>query len=51
VELYDLEADPGETHDVVGEHADIVACIEAAMDSAHVRSALFPLLPSERTGH
>jgi arylsulfatase A-like enzyme len=33
IELYDLEADPGETRDVAAEHADVVARARAVMES------------------
>ena len=31
-ELYDLKADPGETKNVIAEHADVVATLRAAYD-------------------
>jgi len=31
-ELYDLQADPGETHNVINEHPDVVATLRAAYD-------------------
>ena len=36
VELYDLSADPGETHDVAGGHASLVAEMRAHMEASHV---------------
>jgi arylsulfatase A len=33
VELYDLDADPGETSDLAAEHPDVVARIRAVMDA------------------
>jgi arylsulfatase A-like enzyme len=43
-ELYDLEADRGETSNVAGEHQEIVARISSIMREARTRSELFPLL-------
>jgi len=43
IELYDLATDPGETHDVAGQHPDIVARLGAIMKQQHVRSDLFPI--------
>jgi uncharacterized sulfatase len=43
VELYDLKADPGEQHDLAGQHPDIVAAIEALMKSARTESREFPI--------
>ena len=42
-ELYDLEADPNETHNVASEHADVVQRLEAIMQREHTPSQLFPL--------
>lgn len=47
IQLYNLNADPGELHDVAADHPDIVAKALADMQAAHVRSAEFPA-PSER---
>ncbi|HJO15343.1 MAG TPA: sulfatase-like hydrolase/transferase [Phycisphaerales bacterium] len=43
LELFDLEADPGETTDVSQLHPDITSAIEAIMDRAHEPSLIFPL--------
>ncbi|MEW6745836.1 MAG: arylsulfatase [Planctomycetota bacterium] len=45
LELYDLQTDPGEQHDVAAGHPDIVQRIEQIMREAHTDSALFPLFP------
>ena len=42
VELYDLEADPGEKNDIAAKHPEIVAKITRAMADSHVESTLFP---------
>jgi arylsulfatase A-like enzyme len=42
IELYDLDTDPGERHDVSREHPRIVAEIKHLMDSSHVESPLWP---------
>jgi arylsulfatase A-like enzyme len=43
-ELYDLEADIGESADVAAAHADVVARIEGIMRAARTESELFPLV-------
>ena len=45
-ELYDLKADPGETTNVLAEHPDVVAKIEAYLKTARTPSENWPL--SER---
>jgi len=35
LELYDLEADPAEEHDVAGDHPEIIAKMEAIMEQEH----------------
>lgn len=40
-QLYNLDADPGETRDVAGENLDVVEKIEQLMGEAHVPSELF----------
>jgi len=43
LELYNLEADPGEEDNVADEHPDLVARLEAYMNTAHVESPLWPM--------
>lgn len=43
LELYDLDADPGETTNVAAQYPDIVARIEQIMADEHIPSELFPL--------
>jgi arylsulfatase A-like enzyme len=45
IQLYDLNTDIGETHDVAAQHPDIVARARAIMDKEHVPSPLW-LVPS-----
>ncbi|MFM1903057.1 MAG: hypothetical protein RLZZ440_957 [Planctomycetota bacterium] len=42
-ELYDLEADPAEAHDVAADHPEIVRRLEAAMQREHVADPVWPL--------
>jgi len=42
-ELYDLKADPSESHDVSAEHPEIVQRMEALMAREHAESPVFPL--------
>ncbi|WP_133996477.1 arylsulfatase [Dinghuibacter silviterrae] len=42
VELYDLEKDPSEQHNVAAGHPDVARTLAAIMDSAHIPSSLFP---------
>ena len=42
LELYDLDADPREAHDVAGEHSDVVARIEAYLRTARTPSEQWP---------
>lgn len=41
-ELFDLQTDPGEQHDVSGQHPGIAAELTRIMDAQHTPSALFP---------
>jgi len=41
LEVYDLEADPGETRDVSSEHPDVAARLGRLLDEAHTPSALW----------
>lgn len=41
LELYDLEKDPGEQHDLAPDHPDVVKRIRAAMEEAHTPSEIF----------
>ncbi len=41
LELYDLEADPGETKNVARDHPDVVASLQAVMSRSHVDSPLW----------
>jgi len=45
IELYDLDRDRGEQHDVAADHPDIVQRISRFMEEAHTESAVFPFLP------
>jgi arylsulfatase A-like enzyme len=46
LELYDLKTDVGETHDVAGQHPDVVARIEGYLRSARTDSPDFPFRPA-----
>ncbi len=43
IELYDLEEDPGETHNIAREHSEIVAQARKILAAQHTRSEIFPL--------
>src|SRR5262249_992703 len=43
LELYDVAKDPGEKSDVAGEHAEVVAKIEAYLKTARTDSKEFPI--------
>ena len=45
LQLYDLQADIGETRNVADEHADVTAKIRAIMETARTPSEQFPLPP------
>jgi arylsulfatase A-like enzyme len=42
LELYDLDADPAERHDVAAQHPDLVRSLSTIMRGAHTPSKLFP---------
>jgi uncharacterized sulfatase len=44
LELYDLDADPGETTDVATEHLDVMLRMKTYMESERTPSEHFPLL-------
>lgn len=48
VELYDIEKDPAEQHNVAAQHPDIVHQLDALIQSAHVYNKDWPLLYSEK---
>jgi arylsulfatase len=50
VELYDLDADPGETRDLAAEHPDIVAGLKAVLTAEHRPSKEFPFPALDRPG-
>lgn len=43
IELYDLDADPAEKHDVAAAHPDVVARLAALMDGAHTGNTRWKL--------
>lgn len=45
LELYDLDADVGEQHDVASEHPQVVERLAGLMEQQHVASEFFPLRP------
>lgn len=47
-ELYNIDEDPGETHDVLAEHPDIVEELKGIMVEQHIPNSNFPLFESER---
>ncbi|WP_145264004.1 arylsulfatase [Planctomycetes bacterium Pan216] len=49
IELYDLDADIGETNDVAQANPDVVERIRTAMKEAHDPSELFPIKPIDGT--
>jgi len=51
IELYDLEKDPGEKHNIAAEHAIIVRQIKQYMQEAHQPNKDWPLLATETKGH
>jgi len=47
VMLFDLDADPGESQDLAADQPELVAELQALMDSAHRTNKRFPLLSKE----
>ena len=43
IELYNLEQDPSEQHNVAADHPDIVARLSTLLASSHVKNDIFPL--------
>jgi hypothetical protein len=41
-ELYDLQTDPGEAHDVIASHLEVAASLTAWMRRAHTESYAWP---------
>ncbi len=50
LELYDLQADIGETKDVSAAHPDVIATIEAYLKTARTDSADFPIKTTPQAG-
>jgi len=48
LELYDLDNDPGERHDLAGERPDLVLRAEGLMEASRTRSLLFPIPALDR---
>lgn len=46
-ELYNIDSDPGEEHDLAAEHPDKVKELKAIMTEAHVPNSNFPLFSGE----
>ena len=46
-ELYNIDSDPGEEHDLAAEHPDKVEELKAVMTEAHVPNSNFPLFSGE----
>ena len=46
-ELYNLDEDPAEEHDIAAEHPDKVEELKAVMVREHVPNPLFPLFKGE----
>src|SRR5690606_33065150 len=42
LELYDLDKDPSEQHNIADKHPEVVKQLSALMDEAHVESPIFP---------
>jgi len=50
IELYDLDKDPSEQHNIASKHPDKVKELAELMEQAHKPSSRFPLFPSEKNG-
>jgi len=48
LELYDLEIDPGEQHDVAAVHGSVVQAIEKYLSTARTESERWPGSPQPR---
>src|SRR6266542_2152163 len=48
IELYDLETDVSETHDIAAAHPEVVLRIEEIMKDAHTESEFWPVSPATR---
>ena len=48
IELYDLERDISEKHNVADAHPKVVARLAALMSEQHVPSKIFPLVPIDK---
>lgn len=48
VELYDLEKDPAEQHNIAAAHPEITKVMSEKMAEAHVESPIFPLLGAKK---
>ena len=46
-ELYNLDDDPGETHDIIADHPDRVEELKAVLAREHVPNPIFPLFAGE----
>ena len=46
-ELYNLDDDPGETHDIIADHPDRVEELKAVLAREHVPNHIFPLFAGE----
>ena len=46
-ELYNLDQDPGETHDVAADNPEVLDRLMQIMEEAHIPNPDFPLLPGE----
>ena len=49
-ELYNLDQDPGETHDLSAENPDILSRLQQIMAEAHTSNPDFPVLKEEASG-